>query len=139
VSIIGPIGVPQEEAVYPPVAAADGKPLNALHDYVIRMSKDQLPPAGAFWSLTLYDLDQGFFIPNDRKKYSVGENAGMKLNADGGIDIYVATSQPAGVPVENWLPIERKDMGLSLILRIYAPDLERMKAWSPPSAEQIGG
>jgi hypothetical protein len=139
VSIIGPIGVPQEEAVYPAVATADGAPMNALHDYVVRMSKDELPPAGAFWSLTLYDLDQGFFIPNDRKKYSVGENAGMKLNADGGIAIYVAATQPAGVPAENWLPIERKDMGLNLILRIYVPDLEKMQTWTPPVAERIGG
>ena len=139
VSIIGPIGVPREEAVYPAVATADGEAMNALHDYVIRMTKDELPPARAFWSLTLYDLDQGFFIPNDRKKYSVGENAGMKLNADGGIEIYVAAEQPAGVPAENWLPIERKDMGLSLIMRVYVPDLEKMKTWTPPKAMRIGG
>ena len=139
VSIIGPIGVPQEEAMYPAIATSDGAPMNALHDYVIRMTKDQMPPAGAFWSLTLYDLSDGFFIPNDRKKYSVGENAGMKLNADGGIDIYVAAQQPAGVPIENWLPIERKDMGLSLIMRVYVPDLEKMKTWTPPNAVRIGG
>jgi len=112
--------------------------MNALQDYVIRMSKADLPPAGAFWSLTLYDLDQGFFIPNGRKKYSVGDNAGMKLDKDGGIEIHVAATQPPGVPAENWLPIERKDLGLSLILRIYAPDLERMKSWTPPKAERIG-
>jgi len=139
VSVIGPIGVPQEEAVYPAIATVDGAPMNALHDYVIRMAKDQLPPAEAFWSLTLYDLDNGFFIPNDRKKYSVGENAGMKLNADGGIEIYVAAEQPQGVPAENWLPIERTDMGLSLIMRVYAPNLERMKTWTAPKAERIGG
>jgi hypothetical protein len=139
VSIIGPIGLPQEEAVYPAVATADGEPMNALHDYVIRMTKDELPPAGAFWSLTLYDLDQGFFIPNDRKKYSVGENAGMQLNADGGIEIYVAAEQPAGVPAENWLPIERRDQDLNPILRIYVPDLERMQTWTPPRAERIEG
>jgi len=137
VSIIGPIGLPQQEAMYPPVATADGTPMNALHDYVVRMTKNELPPARAFWSLTLYDLNQGFFIPNDRKKYSVGENAGMKLNADGGIEIYVAANQPAGVPIENWLPIERKDQGLNLILRIYVPDLEKMKAWTPPKAEEL--
>jgi hypothetical protein len=68
VSIIGPIGIPREEAVYPQVATVNGEQMNAMHDYVIRMSKDELPPAGPFWSLTLYDLDQGFFIPNDRKK-----------------------------------------------------------------------
>ncbi len=137
VSIIGPIGVPREENVYPQVVAADGEPINAMNDYVIRMTKDELPPAKAFWSLTLYDLDQGFFIPNDRKKYSVGENGGMKLNSDGGIDIYVAAEKPEGVPEENWLPIARKDMGLSFMMRVYAPDLEKYKTWKAPKAEKL--
>jgi len=136
-SITGPIGMPQEEAMYPAVSTADGQPMNALHDYVIRMTKDDLPPAGAFWSFTLYDLDQGFFIPNDRKKYSVGENGGMKLDADGGIAIYIAAEQPEGVPAENWLPIERQDLDLNVILRIYVPDLEKVKTWVPPKAERI--
>jgi hypothetical protein len=139
VSIIGPIGIPREEAVYPQVATADGKQMNAMHDYVIRMSKSELPPTDTFWSLTLYDLEQGFFIPNDRKKYSVGKNAGMKLNPEGGIDIYIAAEQPEGVPVDNWLPIERADIDLSPQLRIYVPDLEKMKSWKPPVAEMIDG
>jgi len=137
VSIIGPIGIPREEAVYPQVATSDGEQMNAMHDYVIRMSKDELPPAGPFWSLTLYDLDQGFFIPNDRKKYSVGENAGMKLNKDGGIEIYIAADKPDGVPEENWLPIPREDLDLSPQLRIYIPDLEKLKTWKTPVAERI--
>jgi hypothetical protein len=137
VSVIGPIGLPMEEAMYPNVSTTDGKPMNAMHDYVIRMTKDELPPAGPFWSLTLYDSKNGFFIPNDRKKYSVGENAGMKLNKDGGIDIYVAAEQPKGVPPENWLPINRKDENLDIILRIYAPDLEKVKTWQAPKAEVL--
>ena len=32
--------------------------MNAMHDYVIRMKQDELPPAGPFWSLTLYGSDQ---------------------------------------------------------------------------------
>ena len=139
VSVIGPIGIPQEEAVYPQVATADGEQMNAMHDYVIRMTKDELPPAGPFWSLTLYDLDQGFFIPNDRKKYSVGENAGMKLDEDGGIEIHIAAEKPEGVPEENWLPIERKDLDLSPQLRVYVPDLEKMEAWEAPKAEKVSG
>jgi hypothetical protein len=137
VSVIGPIGIPQEEAVYPQVATADGEQMNAMHDYVIRMTKDELPPAGAFWSVTLYDLENGFFIPNDRKKYSVGENAGMKLNEDGGIEIYIAAEKPEGVPEENWLPIPREDLDLSPQMRVYAPDLEKMKTWKPPKAEKL--
>ena len=111
--------------------------MNAQHDYVIRMSKEGLPPAQAFWSVTLYDFKNGFFIPNDRKKYSVGENAGMKLNEDGGIAIYIAAEQPKGVPDENWLPINRKDEALDIIMRIYAPDMQRMETWTAPKAQMI--
>jgi hypothetical protein len=134
-SVIGPIGLPSEEAEYPPITTTDGSPMNAMNDYVIRMTKEQLPPAKAFWSVTLYDMQNGFFIPNDRKKYSVGDNAGMILNEDGGIEIYVAADKPDGVPEENWLPINRKDEDLSINMRIYVPDLEKMKTWTPPQAE----
>jgi len=108
--------------------------MNASHDYMVRMTKDELPPANAFWSLTLYDTENGLFIPNPQKKYSVGENAGYKLNSDGGIEIYVAAEKPAGVPDENWLPINRGDEGLDILLRVYAPDLEKMKTWNAPKA-----
>lgn len=99
------------------------------------MSKDELPPAKAFWSLTLYDQANGFFIPNDQMKYSIGENAGFKLNNEGGIEIFVSVKKPAGVPEENWLPINRGDIELSLMWRIYAPDAERMKSWTVPRPE----
>ena len=135
VSVVGPIGQPTREAMYPPITTEDGSPMNALHDYVIRMTKDELPPANAFWSFTLYDAVKGFFIPNKYKKYSVGENAGRKLNEEGGIDIYIAAKKPAGVPDENWLPIKREDEELTVTLRIYAPDLEKMKTWKAPKAK----
>jgi len=136
-SVIGPIGLPASEAVYPAITTADGAPMSARNDYVIRMSPDEMPPAKAFWSITLYDLKNGFFIPNDRKKYSVGRNAGMKLDANGGIAVYVAAEKPRGVPEENWLPIERKDEDMNVIMRLYAPDLERFKTWTPPQAEKV--
>jgi len=136
-SVIGPIGLPATEAIYPPVNSSNGEPLNAQNDYVIHMAKDELPPAKAFWSLTLYDTANGFFIPNDHKKYSVGENAGMQLNEDDGIDIYVAAKKPENVPAENWLPINRQDEVLDIILRIYVPDLEGYKTWKPPVAELV--
>ncbi len=138
VSGIGPIGLPREEAMYPAVVTSDGEPMNELNDYVIRMSEEGLPPANAFWSATLYETANGFFIPNDRKKYSVGENAGMKLNTDGGIEIHVAAEKPEGVSEENWLPINRMDQDLDMILRVYEPDLEKMKTWTVPKAEKVG-
>ena len=137
VSIIGPIGLPMEEAMYPNVTSVDGESMNAKNDYVIKMTKEELPPAQAFWSLTLYDKANGFFVPNDEKKYSVGENAGYKLNDDGGIEIYVAEKKPDGVPEENWLPLNRKDEEIDIILRVYVADLEKMKTWKAPKAEKI--
>ncbi len=111
--------------------------MNAQHDYVLKMSKDELPPATAFWSLTLYDLENGFFIPNERKKYSVGENAGYKLNVDGGIEIVVSAKKPKGVPKENWLPINRGNTGINGMFRIYAPDAKKMKTWKTPQFEML--
>lgn len=137
VSVIGPIGLPIEEAFYPAVATEDGSEMNALNDYVISMTKEELPPAQAFWSLTLYDKTNGFFIPNDYKKYSVGENAGMKLNKDGGIDIYIAKEKPEDVPMENWLPVNRKDENIDIIIRVYVPKLEELDSWKVPTAKKL--
>lgn len=136
-SVVGPIGQPAKEAMYPPVVTDDGSPMNAMNDYRVSMTKEELPPANAFWSITLYDAENGFFIPNDHKKYSVGENSGMQLDEDGGIDIMVAAEKPEGIPEENWLPINREDLELNIILRIYAPDLEKMKTWKAPKAMKI--
>ena len=40
-------------------------------------------------------------------------------------------------PDENCLPISRKDEAIGAILRIYVPDLEKMKTWQAPKAEII--
>jgi hypothetical protein len=136
-SVVGPLGQPASQAMYPGIATTDGKPMNAEHDYVIRMTKDELPPAIAFWSATLYDTKHGFFVPNKENKYSVGQNAGMKLDKAGGIAIYIAAEQPKGVPKENWLPITRENLGIDVIMRVYQPDLEKMKTWKAPKAEML--
>lgn len=44
-SVIGLIGQPASEAVYPAIVTADNAQMNAMNDYVIRMGKDELPPA----------------------------------------------------------------------------------------------
>ena len=136
-SVFGPIGQPAQEAVYPAVASADGESMNAQNDYVISMSKEEMPPANAFWSFTLYDTENGFFLPNERKKYNVSENTGMKLNEEGGIEIYISEEQPEGVPDENWLPLNRGDYNIDVVLRLYEPDLEKYEVWKAPKAVKL--
>ena len=134
-SAIAPIDPPAEQAVQLPITACDGGCLKATRDHRIRMSRDALPPAGAGWSITLYDAFSHAFVPNYQRKYTVGSNAGYVLDHLGGIEIAVSTERPAGLPRENWLPISRENRELELILRIYAPDLEKLKSWTPPTVE----
>ena len=133
-SCVGPIGLPFHQAQYPGIGTSDGQPINAKGHYVIKMTKDQLPPAKAFWSATLYDAKKGLFIPNDNYKYSVGENGGIKLDENGGAEIHIAPKLPDGVHKDNWLPSGGKDENLDVIMRVYAPDIEAMKAWVAPKA-----
>ena len=35
------------------------------------------------------------------------------------------------------LPINRGDEGLDILLRVYAPDFEKMKTWKAPHAVQV--
>ena len=49
----------------------------------------------------------------------------------------IAAAQPQGVPAENWLPITRGDLGIDVIMRVYQPDLEKMKTWKAPKAEKV--
>ena len=39
----------------------------------------------------------------------------------------IAAEQPLGVPEENWLPINHKDEALDIVMRIYDPDMEKIK------------
>jgi hypothetical protein len=49
----------------------------------------------------------------------------MKLDDSGGIEIHAAAEQPEGVPQENRLPIDRKNLDLDLLMRVYQPDRRR--------------
>ena len=40
-------------------------------------------------------------------------------------------------PEENWLPLVRGDYSIDIIMRFYAPDLERFKTWDAPKAEIV--
>jgi len=71
VSLMG-LGANQEvDAVYPAlVTDADGHAISTETEYVLHFAKDQLPPAQAFWSVTLYDAD-GFAVANDMNRQNL--------------------------------------------------------------------
>lgn len=148
-SAVGPVGLPYEEAQYPGIKTNTKFSIRSDKHYIVKMTADEMPPADAFWSVTLYDSLTGFFIPNGYKKYSVGENAGIILENDGSVEIHICPYHPGNdVPYENWLPSEpetrmRDPKNLDLVMRVYAPNLTRMgdadelvgERWTPPIAQ----
>ena len=64
-----------QDAVYPTSQAdAAGKPYEGANKYVVRLPKGQMPPAKAFWSITMYDADY-FFVDNPINRYTVSSRS----------------------------------------------------------------
>jgi hypothetical protein len=100
-----PANAPKDAVYVVGLTDADGQPLDAAHHkYVVRFkSKNDLPPATGFWSLTMYD-DQYFFIPNPLNRYTVSPRNSLKANPDGSIDLYLQKDNPGPDKESNWLP-----------------------------------
>ena len=120
-----------EDAIYPQnLADSDGKSLDGAHKYVLRFKKEELPPAGAFWSVTLYDKD-GFQVANSLNRFAIGDRDGLKLNADGSLELYIQRESPGADKEPNWLPVPAGPFNLTM--RVYAPRVEALDGrWAPP-------
>lgn len=125
-----------EDAIYPTgIFDADGEPFHGDNKYVITFEKDKLPPAKAFWSLTMYN-SSGFFVPNEMKRYALGDRSDLKLNEDGSLDIFIQTEDPGGDKTQNWLPAEKGRF--SLTLRVYYPKDEMLNGtWKAPAIRKV--
>ncbi len=116
-SILPMANVPEEAVYWTTTKDSTGQRLNGQHDYVLRFPAGQLPPNGAFWSLTMTNL-QSHMVANPMNRYSVGDRSGLVANADGSIDIYIQSTAPAGHE-SNWLPAPTGNF--KLWLRAYLP------------------
>jgi hypothetical protein len=126
-----------EDAFYPlAVSDADGSQLTGEHAYTLTFAKDAWPPADAFWSLTLYNMD-GYLVDNPLNRYAVGDRSGMTPNADGSLTIYIQSQSPGGAKEANWLPAPEAGP-FKVSLRLYAPrESVRDGSWVPPAVERI--
>ena len=132
VALVG-LGANQpEDAVYPlNIADAEGKPVNGDSKYVMHFTKDDLPPVGAFWSLTMYDAE-GFQVANPINRFAIGDRDALKYNADGSLDLYIQHDSPGGDKENNWLPSPSAGT-LGLTMRLYAPKPSALNGnWAPP-------
>jgi len=125
-----------EDVVYPlNLGDADAKLLTGANKYVLHFAKNEIPPVGAFWSVTLYDED-GFPAANDLKRYAISDRDALKYNADGSLDLYLQNESPGKEKEVNWLPAPTGDF--SLTMRLYAPKPRVLDGrWAPPAVKRV--
>ncbi|MEJ8821033.1 DUF1254 domain-containing protein [Variovorax humicola] len=123
---------PIEDAVYPRAFAdEDGRTLSSDASYVLRFSKEQLPPVRAFWSLTMYDQRQ-LFAANAMNRYAIGDRDPLHFNADGSLEIHIQRKSPGKDKESNWLPAPASGP-FTMNLRLYWPKAEALDGrWTPP-------
>lgn len=122
---------PPEDAIYPVLLAdSDGEPLTGETDYRIHFSVDEIPPVGAFWSITMYD-EEGFQAANELDRFALGDRDDLHYNEDGSLDIYLQHGNPGPERQPNWLPAPLGPLGVTM--RLYAPEPAALDgSWKPP-------
>lgn len=124
------------EAIYPTAREdADGEPLDGAHRYQITF--DMLPPAKAFWSITMYDTSYdgtaGYLVENPINRYLINSTTpGLVYAEDGYLTITVQHAQPQDATEQaNWLPAPEGPFYLTM--RIYWPEQAALDGfWTPP-------
>ena len=139
-NLLGPGWNRPQDAVYPlSQKDANGDAYNgAEHTYVMRLEKGQMPPAEAFWSLTMYDTDF-FFVPNPIDRYDRSQRNRLVTNPDGSVDLYLQAESPGKDKEANWLPAPKGKF--ALVLRIYSPRDTPPSildgTWTPPPVRRV--
>ena len=125
-----------EDAIYPAnLADESGKPLDGTNKYTLHFDKDNMPPASAFWSVTLYD-SEGFQVANPLNRFAVSSWMPFKYNADGSLDLYFQNESPGTDKETNWLPAPKS--AFNLLLRMYAPKAEALTGkWNPTPVTRV--
>lgn len=120
---LGIFGNSAEEASYMGYFTdANGQPLDAgKYTYTLRFAKGQLPPAKAFWSLTMYDAQTRLLVDNPLSRYLINSRMldQLKKDPDGSLTLYVQRESPGKTRESNWLPTP--DGPFYAVLRLYLP------------------
>jgi len=124
-----------QDAIYPTALKdGDGKEFDGNKNYVMHFDKGQMPPAKAFWSITMYDGDY-FFVPNALNRYTISSRSKLVSNADGSVDVYMQAASPGKGKEANWLPAPKAKF--IPMLRLYYPSETPPSiidgSWKPPA------
>lgn len=135
---LGLYGNSGEEAIYLGYFVdANHQPLDASKtNYALTFPKGQLPPAHAFWSMTMYDGKSQFLVANPLKRYLLNSTMlkSFKYAPDGSLTFYLQKNSPGTAKESNWLPAPNGPF--YAVLRIYMPAPEVVNGtWKKPPLE----
>ena len=131
----------QNDAVYPyTMVDANGEKLSGANKYTLTFAKGQTPPVNAFWSITMYMIDQGWwFVPNKLNKFTVSPRDKLKVNADGSTTLYFQKDSPGKDKEANWLPAPEGEF--IPMMRMYWPKDKAPSildtSWTPPKVQKV--
>ena len=143
-AVIAAFGWPanlQEDAVYPyTLVDGNGDKLNGAHKYTLTWAKGSTPPVNAFWSITMYMIDNGWwFVPNKLNKFTVSPRNHLKANKDGSITLYFQKDSPGRDKESTWLPAPEGEF--IPMLRMYWPKEKAPSildgSWTPPKVQKV--
>ena len=131
----------QDDAVYPYTEIdSAGQALSGASEYTLTFAKGQTPPVNAFWSITMYEIEDGWwFVPNPLNKFTVSPRNKLKYNADGSLTLYFQNESPGKAKEANWLPAPKG--AFIPMLRMYWPKETPPSildgSWKPPAVEPV--
>lgn len=125
-----------QDALYPLTKVDDdGNRLSGANRYRIHFAKGQTPPAHAFWSLTMYGMNQSL-VANPLDRYALGDRDPLHYNPDGSLDLHLQHQAPGTDRQSNWLPAPEGEF--NLILRIYWPKEAALDgSWTIPAVQRV--
>jgi hypothetical protein len=139
-ALTGIYGNTAAEAVYPLLLHdADGqKPDCTSNRYSMTFRAGQLPPANAFWSITMYDAKTQLLVANPIDRYLVNSPMlpQMHKNADGSLTLWIQKDPPGPDKDANWLPAPAGPV--FVVMRVYWPKPEATNGtWTPPAVVRV--
>jgi hypothetical protein len=138
-AMAGIYGNDAAEALYPMLATdSDGQKLDTgVNRYTLTFPAGQMPPANAFWSVTMYDGKTQLLIENPINRYLINSPMlpDLKKNADGSLTIRIQKDSPGKEQEANWLPAPNGPP--FIVMRLYWPkDAALNGSWKPPAVQR---
>lgn len=139
-AMAGIYGNDAAEALYPMLAtdSVGNKPDCSKKRYTLTFPKGQLPPANAFWSVTMYDAKTQLLIENPLNRYLINSPMlpDLKKNEDGSLTLYIQKDSPGTEKESNWLPAPNGP--IYVVMRLYWPKEEALTGkWKPPTLTPV--